>query len=394
MKYKCNACGKDIPEKDITYGFIGTDPNNPIIDESEKNDSEEDMGMVCPHCGSKDIYIITKNIDIGKLENLNSSLEMFSDSISPVIQNIDSLLQSLVPSLESLKKAISNTALDSLSKSMSVFSEKMSSIINETLNDPFARITDQIKEMELKLPKIELPDIPDNVFKRLKILTIISEKQWPLFLYADKLLDDGLLKTKDKNELLKEEVDLVIYEKCDEEFIKEIKNRWLKNKNLNADRKNIIIHAIDKYLEHDYISCVSILACQMSGVILDMNISDNDVDKKVRKEDLIDTISFLSKKNSLIYKSKDYKRLLKKEKNMFTLAVCSIDVGPLYLHEILKYIYQIIFGSEENLSSGTNPCRNKICHGEQVNFNSKEYGLKSILTIDILIYILDCFNSI
>lgn len=34
------------------------------------------------------------------------------------------------------------------------------------------------------------------------------------------------------------------------------------------------------------------------------------------------------------------------------------------------------------------PLRNKICHGEQLDFGTKEYSLKSILIIDMLIKLL------
>ena len=37
------------------------------------------------------------------------------------------------------------------------------------------------------------------------------------------------------------------------------------------------------------------------------------------------------------------------------------------------------------MNQSSQPCRNKICHGIQLNFRTREHALKSILTIDIMI---------
>ncbi len=37
------------------------------------------------------------------------------------------------------------------------------------------------------------------------------------------------------------------------------------------------------------------------------------------------------------------------------------------------------------MNQSSHPCRNKICHGIQLNFGTREHALKSILTIDMMI---------
>ncbi len=37
------------------------------------------------------------------------------------------------------------------------------------------------------------------------------------------------------------------------------------------------------------------------------------------------------------------------------------------------------------MNESSHPCRNKVYHGIQMNFGTKEHALKSILTIDMMI---------
>ena len=37
------------------------------------------------------------------------------------------------------------------------------------------------------------------------------------------------------------------------------------------------------------------------------------------------------------------------------------------------------------MNESSHPCRNKVCHGIQMNFGTKEHALKSVLTIDMMI---------
>lgn len=43
--------------------------------------------------------------------------------------------------------------------------------------------------------------------------------------------------------------------------------------------------------------------------------------------------------------------------------------------------------TSKNKFDSNQPCRNKICHGEQINFNTKQYTLKSILIVDMVIFL-------
>lgn len=59
--------------------------------------------------------------------------------------------------------------------------------------------------------------------------------------------------------------------------------------------------------------------------------------------------------------------------------------GFYYWTSFVRYMRKIIYTSEETMSTSNHPCRNKICHGDQVNYGTQEHALKSILIIDSLI---------
>ena len=67
--------------------------------------------------------------------------------------------------------------------------------------------------------------------------------------------------------------------------------------------------------------------------------------------------------------------------------ISDAEEGIIYWIKSVEYIYNIVLTSDDNMNQSNHPCRNKICHGIQLNFGTKEHALKSILTIHILICI-------
>ena len=62
------------------------------------------------------------------------------------------------------------------------------------------------------------------------------------------------------------------------------------------------------------------------------------------------------------------------------------ESGMMLWNAMAKYLQsEILCSSESKKRWATQPLRNKICHGDQLNFGTKEHSLKAILTIDMLI---------
>ena len=51
-----------------------------------------------------------------------------------------------------------------------------------------------------------------------------------------------------------------------------------------------------------------------------------------------------------------------------------------------EYLINVVMTSKNKFDSNQ-PCRNKICHGEQINFNTKQHALKSILIVGMVIFL-------
>lgn len=65
--------------------------------------------------------------------------------------------------------------------------------------------------------------------------------------------------------------------------------------------------------------------------------------------------------------------------------ISDAEEGLMYWIKSIEYIYNIILTSKDSMNQSSHPCRNKICHGIQLNFGTREHALKSILTIDMMI---------
>ena len=55
---------------------------------------------------------------------------------------------------------------------------------------------------------------------------------------------------------------------------------------------------------------------------------------------------------------------------------------------------EILCSSDSKKRWETQPLRNKICHGDQLNFGTEEHSLKAILTVDMLIQLAYEINRI
>lgn len=75
-----------------------------------------------------------------------------------------------------------------------------------------------------------------------------------------------------------------------------------------------------------------------------------------------------------------------KEKGRLMQMTVMTESGMMLWNAMAKYLQsEILCSSESKKRWATQPLRNKICHGDQLNFGTKEHSLKAILTIDMLI---------
>lgn len=125
-----------------------------------------------------------------------------------------------------------------------------------------------------------------------------------------------------------------------------------------------------------YYASTSILACQIYGVISDIgaiakagNLIVNEKGKKLVS-------------NRYNIKMED----IDKEKGRFVQSILFTQRGVIYWAAASEYLKEeILCSSDSKKRWESQPIRNKICHGSQLNFGTEEHSLKAILSIDMLI---------
>lgn len=150
----------------------------------------------------------------------------------------------------------------------------------------------------------------------------------------------------------------------------------------DRDDKSIksIEEAITLYIREMYYGSVSVFACQLNGIITDTYEMQRSYGKDFDLEDI-----------KLAYRNfnpkKEIPQRIKKdsERTQLLWFITDAEERIVYWIKAIEYIYNIVLTSEDSMNQSNHPCRNKICHGIQLNFGTKEHALKSILAIDMMI---------
>jgi len=188
------------------------------------------------------------------------------------------------------------------------------------------------------------------------------------------------------------DVEKIIFLSYNENKIKSIFEYWKKCVYLNKDRLPALEEAMDAYNNHNYYSCVAIVMCQIEGVI-----NENEKYLKNRFE-AFSECSIQERYAELVDgQCEEFCERTKEDAKKFNKNVpklrgerqilLSFNYITLYFSEYLtKYLYGNF--NEKDKRMFNHPNRNKICHGVDIGFGTREKALKSILCIDALIWIL------
>lgn len=226
----------------------------------------------------------------------------------------------------------------------------------------------------------------DEYSRYFSMFSLLKEVGWPFFMYIEDSDYDSLKNIFDEDnlDLKKELVSKFIFDICDIEFVKATLDEWLQNNYISSLRKPLLVEAIKCYENELYGGCVSLLSTQLDGVITDLYdyVLKNNIE--IDKDFFCDLYKELHP-NDESSDNEILKRIKHSEKNQL-IALCCSDYEFCVVWEIMiRYMINVIYISGNNDFDDSQPCRNKICHGEQLNFNTKEHALKCILTLDLLI---------
>ncbi len=265
-------------------------------------------------------------------------------------------------------------SFESLSKSM----QESSKVIAEQITQ-FSTIMQGIVKIIVDLtPKIEFPKIDPEVTEHINFVMVLRKLKWPLFLEYDKNLQKQIIELyaeKGNDHLHAEKINAVIFNYCDDKFIKKTFDFWAKCGQVSELRLPILREALDMHLAERYYASTALLMCQLYGVVIEIS--------HFAQENSIIISNENKRKIARHYKMDD--KLIDTEKGKFIQLSTLPNNGVLLWEATAEYIQnEILCSSDSKIRWSQQPLRNKICHGEQLNFGTKEHSLKAILCIDIL----------
>ena len=218
----------------------------------------------------------------------------------------------------------------------------------------------------------------------IKYIDLLERLKWPVFLIDDEDLRNKILLACNEQEDA-DAVREIIFEYCSNEFLEAMEQDWNACPALKEMRKPISLEAIQLHKSGFYYASTSMLMCQVYGVASDIV----DIAKKHNLNLDNDMKDFVSEHFEI--KPED----IDKEKGKLMQMVAMTESGILLWDAMAGYLKnEILCSSDSKQRWATQPLRNKICHGDQLNFGTEEHSLKAILTVDMLIQLAYEINRI
>ncbi|SEW20043.1 hypothetical protein [[Clostridium] fimetarium] len=224
---------------------------------------------------------------------------------------------------------------------------------------------------EIKLPIIDI-SVSEETSIGIQYLMIARKYKWPIFMERNLEFQKKIIAAEKE----KDDIEKIIYEHFDDNCINEMFNAWKFSKCVNKFRMSIFEESKELYFNKKYYATTSIMMCQLYGVIIDINSFAKDNGIVISEDD----------KKFIALQCDIKPENINSEKGKLHQVAFIPDTGNLLWEAITEYFRKIILSSTESKEIWNHqPIRNKICHGDQLNFGTKEHALKSILGINLLI---------
>lgn len=259
--------------------------------------------------------------------------------------------------------------------------QKLGATVAKTLqSEAMQSVLNMGQEIAKVLAKVDFTPIVNQlaeVMIPIRYIQILKEIRWPIFLIQDDNLRTDIMNACECG-VDEESVAEVIYNYCSDEYLLALEMDWVKCPILNSERKKILTEALALHKAEYYYASTSMLMCQVYGVAADINkvVSMNNFSIDQEDKKYIAELYDIGKIDS--------------EKGRLFQTLMYTENGVLLWESMAEYLNDICLTSKRDFAdSSDHPMRNKICHGEQVNFGTKEHSLKSILVIDMLVQLGD-----
>lgn len=297
--------------------------------------------------------------------------------------NEDSLekLEQSMKKLDAIKNDIVSSQLQQLSDTMQKINDSVSAIQSDVmkavidLGNRIAELVSSIDFSSILNQCYEIMEPLQEVTALVEYIDLLERLKWPVFLIDDDALrQDILTACADRED--EEAVREIIFLYCSDDFLKAMEDDWNSCEAISAERKPILSEAMLMHKQGYYYASTSMLMCQVYGVASDIvNLA-----KKNGLEIYDDEKDFVAEYFEIKRADIDH------EKGRLLQMTVMTESGMVLWNAMARYLQsEILCSSESEKRWATQPLRNKICHGDQLNFGTKEHSLKAILTIDMLI---------
>lgn len=215
-----------------------------------------------------------------------------------------------------------------------------------------------------------------DVFVSIGYYDVLDNIKWPLYLITDTKFQEELIQAYSNDSKDTETIKSLVFAYCTDEKILKCKKVWENCTAIKEDRKPILDEAIEMYINGYYYSCTSLLMCQLYGIASDIVDISKKYNIQLSEED----------KNEIAEYYGIEKDQIDKEKGKLIQMTFVVDNKIMIWSGVANYLKSDILSSSESKKRwASQPLRNKICHGDQLNFGTKEHALKSVLIIDLLV---------
>lgn len=307
--------------------------------------------------------------DVGeRCSNIISSVASISGTYCNVLPAMDAIRESMGSISSVLKNLPDYTSMvQGMVSALSYLAEATREV---ACGVDLKAITDAFRPIALK-------------FKRVKIL---GRTNWPMYLVDDAEVCSRLdMLSEDVTDAeLRELVSEIAFDTLDDNWLKEIRDRWEDHDELTDCEKRVLNSALNRHEKSDYEGCVALLMNLLEGLIEKYCPSGM---KKLEGEQADQFDRYASKLGvNPSHNKKGEPRKLAYAKDKVLLLVLLSENGLYTFQHAADYIVSVILTNVMDADiAAHNPLRNKICHGVQTDFDTLEHSLKAVLVTDIVI---------
>lgn len=246
----------------------------------------------------------------------------------------------------------------------------LSSLLSNVL-----KICDNIASLLGSLDVIAITEKITEAMIPISYINLLERLGWPIFFIDNTQLRNDILEVCKYNDNLNL-VSEIIFDYFTKEYITIMEKDWLDCPVLKEDRKPILSQIIYTHNQGLYYASTSTAMCQIFGIASDIEnlLTNNDMTLNNEEKEYLSEILNL-----------DLKYINKEKGRLFQITMFTKSGAHLWI-AMVNYLKNICLCSDVDYSKKIqHPLRNKICHGEQLHYGTKEHSLKALMIIDMLV---------